>query len=77
MDFQTALLKEPRLVYLIYDANFYFGTVENDEKNRVWYEHYKPRMLKLVGFGAENKDLNSTEVYDMFYKYFIDLMEVK
>jgi hypothetical protein len=75
MNFQDVLLIEPRLIDLLKDVRDYAAAgPEYWEFSQKWYRDFKPRMVKLIGFEAENEKLNSTEVYDMFYQYFINVM---
>jgi len=75
MDFDKILLNEPRLISMIYDAYHLKGASVNS-KNNYWYKVLKPKMVKLVGFSADNQELNSTGIYDKTYRFFIDLMEI-
>jgi hypothetical protein len=36
--------------------------------NEVWYELYKPQLVRLVGWSAENTSLRSEHAYDLAYE---------
>ena len=36
--------------------------------NKVWYDDFKPRLVKLVGFECKTKELKTQEAYDRAYK---------
>jgi len=73
MDFDKILLKAPQLIPMIYEAS-QLTDVSYNIKNRYWYKVLKPKMIKIVGFEAESKELASCEAYDKVYRFFIDLM---
>jgi len=36
--------------------------------NRVWYEEFKPRLERLVGWDARHEELQTMEAYDIAYQ---------
>ena len=40
-----------------------------------WYHLFKPRLIRLVGFMAENEALASCECYDTAYMHLYGLLE--
>ena len=78
LSFGEILLKEPRLISVINQAKEKKDITPSNyvEKNKFWYKVLKPKMIKLVGFGAENTELSSTEIYELTYRFFIELLEI-
>jgi len=65
-----ALIKvEPRLEDLFYDAR---AVKDLGKKqfcaNIAWYRKLKPRLVRLVGFEADNKELRTVEAYMDAYR---------
>ena len=42
--------------------------------NRLWYEHIKPPLTRLVGWSAVNESLRTHGAYDTAYQYLYELM---
>lgn len=79
MTFQEILLAEPRLIDLMYDVKDYMEINKEADWNKRtydWGHGFKPRMVRLVGFEAENIKLADCEPYDITYRFFIDLMDI-
>ncbi len=72
MTIETILLKEPRLL-LLFDECKKIKKLPCWEKNQRWCHKLKPRMMELVGFDAEKKELATAEIYDAIYRFCIDL----
>lgn len=75
MDFDKILLKAPSLMPMIYEA-YQLQDRSYRVKNNYWYKVLKPRMLRCVGFSAEDPELATSEIYDKVYHFFIELMEI-
>ncbi|MDX9804175.1 MAG: hypothetical protein RBS96_09290 [Dehalococcoidales bacterium] len=63
---------EPRLKKLEGEAIGLSGHHTSPEQ--FWYRYLKPKMLKLVGYGADKEELSSSEVYDTVYHHFISIL---
>lgn len=62
---------EPRLAGLLKEADAVRDPGGSSFcANSVWYTRFKPRLVKLVGWGAEKQDkvLRSPEAYDLSYE---------
>lgn len=44
------------------------------KRSAVWYDEFKPRFIKLVGFGAEKPELRASEDYSIAYEVFIKIL---
>ena len=77
LSLKEILLEEPRLLDLMNDG-FKFSQHEQDfwKKSEYWYKCLKPKMLKLVGFQAENRNLKDCLTYDEIYMFFVKLMDM-
>ena len=40
--------------------------------NLIWYEQFKPRLVRLAGWDARKSELRSTEAYDLAYRKIYD-----
>ena len=67
---------EPKLIDLIKEGSTILKEKDWYKRNEFWYKKLKPEMLKLVGFMARNPKLNSTDAYDIIYRFFIDFLEI-
>ena len=74
MGIKEILEKEPLLLDIFNEAKAVKGTYW--ERNKYWYKKLKPKMIELVGFQSENKDLTSCEIYDTVYFHCMDLMRL-
>ena len=72
MEIKEILEKEPLLLDIFNEAKSVEGTWW--ERNKYWHKRLKPRMMKLVGFDAENVILRTTRVYDKVYFHCMKLM---
>ena len=60
---------EPRLEELLREIR----SIKDDKTktyfcaNEVWYEQYKPRFKRLVGWGAEKEEMRGSDAYDLAY----------
>lgn len=63
---------EPRLRTL-YASALACHAEKHDTPTDVWFLRFKPRLLKLVGWYAEQPDpaLHSSEAYDIAYQYIL------
>jgi hypothetical protein len=67
MTFAELASIEPQLATLLKEAR----RVEPSDTfcaNAVWYRQFKPRLLSLAGWEAENPILRSSEAYDVAYE---------
>jgi len=46
------------------------------ERTRLWYTEIKPQFKQLVGFMAENPEVNNCESYDTAYQEFCRVLEI-
>jgi len=77
MKFDEILKKEPALIPLVNEARrIGKSKFSSINKNHLWYHDMKHRMMKCVGFGAKNKELTSTDIYDTTYQYLIKLIGI-
>ena len=78
LTFDEILLKEPRLIGVINQANEFKQKLGKGEveRNRYWYKVLKPQMIQLIGFGSKNKELQSTDTYELVYRFFIELLKI-
>jgi hypothetical protein len=67
--------EEPRLAALAHDIRAvkdtggrWFCAADH------WYHDFKPRLMRLVGWGAEQPELRSCEAYDTAYDFLFDLL---
>jgi hypothetical protein len=77
MTWNILIKREPRLLALYRKASSYKKFVGSGERwcaNRVWYRDFKPELLKLVGYDAENWLLNDSESYDIAYDKIYDAL---
>jgi hypothetical protein len=74
MEIKEILEKEPLLLDIFSEAKAVEGAYW--ERNDFWYRKLKPKMLKLVGFNAENEELRTTGIYDKVYFYCMGLMSL-
>lgn len=51
--------------------------ITKDNIHWEWSKKFKPRLLRLVGFGARSKYLNSTWAYDTAYQHLYEILEDK
>ena len=75
MTFDEILLSEPDLIHMIYEANS-LKHCPWSVKNTYWYKILKPKMIKIVGFSADDQSLATTEAYELVYQFFIKLMDM-
>lgn len=75
MEIKTILSKEPMLLFLFDDCEK-AQELSNSKKHWLWCKKLKPRMVKLVGFFCNNKELESSDVYDKVYFHCMKLMEL-
>lgn len=75
MEIETILSKEPNLFFLFNDCEE-AQELSDSEKHRRWCKKLKPRMVKLVGFFCNNKELESSDVYNKVYFHCMNLMEL-
>jgi hypothetical protein len=68
LPFRELCRREPRLATLERDVR---SVTDNGGAwfcaNDWWYGRFKPRLVKLVGFGADEPELRTTEAYDVAY----------
>lgn len=76
MSIGDILAEEPRLLNIINDGLPIMERLKDYEKDRIWYKDLKKRMTELVGFDSKNPRLQSCEVYDTVYFFFIDLFKI-
>ncbi len=69
IEFARLVLAEPRLLTLAEAAAAVDSSDEHFCANDVWAEHFKPELVKLVGWYAEgtNPVLHTTAAYDTAY----------
>jgi len=75
MKFDEILIEEPRLIWLMFEADKNKHLSEWG-RERYWNCNLKPRMVQLVGFHSDNEELSTSEVYDTVYRFFIDFMRI-
>jgi len=75
MKFEEILLSEPELIQMIYEG-YSLRHCPWSIKNTYWYKILKPKMVKLVGFSADDQALATCEAYDTIYQFFIKLMDM-
>ena len=59
---------EPRLLDLHNEAKVVDGSDEHFCANRVWYDRFKPRLLRLVGWECDNPKINTERAWDVAYE---------
>ena len=59
------MVREPRLGDLYAEASY--SRKPGSSPNDIWYRSFKPRLVRLVGFGAAQSELRSTDAYDTAY----------
>lgn len=59
---------EPSLKELYSEARAVKATDECFCANRLWYSRFKPRLVKLAGWGARDIKLRSSGAYDTAYE---------
>jgi len=76
MDFISMCKIEPRLADLEQEIVSFRETKRRlgAYVDRDWYRHFKPRMIRLVGFMAENEALANAECYDTAYMHLSGLL---
>jgi len=75
MKFEEILLEEPDLIPMIYEGHS-LRHCPWSVKNQYWYKILKPKIVKLVGFSADDQSLATTEAYELVYQFFIKLMDM-
>jgi hypothetical protein len=67
---------EPRLESLRQEAAAWREKDLPDDfcANEVWYEAFKPRIVRLVGWEAKDERLSGNTTYDVAYKTVLDAM---
>ncbi len=58
---------EPRLEALRAEVAAVDGSDAHFCANRIWYQHFKPRLLGLVGWECERDELRSEQPRDVAY----------
>lgn len=78
LTFDEILLKEPRLIGVINQAYEFKEDLGKGEvaRNKFWYKVLKPQMIQFIGFGSKNKELQSTDTYELVYRFFIELLKI-
>lgn len=74
MTFESLATIEPRLLQLYNEARCIKPEGRNFCANEVWYKQFKPRLLRLVGWEAENPLLATAEAYEISYKTIYDAL---
>ena len=67
MTFEEIAKLEPRLKQLYNEARQVKATSEYFCANEVWYNEFKPRLMRLAGWHAANPELRTSEAYDLAY----------
>lgn len=75
MNLEEMIEKEHRIIQILYEAKT-IQTLPWHMKMAYWYKVLKPILLKCVGFGAENPELNTTESYDIIYQLCLKLADM-
>jgi hypothetical protein len=68
MTFAELSVLEPRIGDLLKEARRVDVDSDTFCANAVWYRRFKPRLLLLVGWEAEDPTLRSSEAYDAAYE---------
>lgn len=69
-DWADFVQREPRLLLLFNDIR----EIKDDKTkpsfcaNFIWYRDFKPRMIKLAGWGCKDEVLKTCKSYDMVYE---------
>ena len=58
---------EPRLEDLRAEMAAVDGSDAHFCANRIWYQHFKPRLLRLVGRECDRAELRSEQAWDVAY----------
>jgi len=66
---------EPMLRGLVSQADKHKHLSYRD-KEHFWYHNLKKQMMALVGFGAKNKSLASTDCYEVAYHHLIEILHI-
>ena len=69
-DWATMCLIEPRLKTLEQDIRD-FREELRCKASDAWYSDFKPRMVRLVGFGARRPELKTCQQYDTVYRHLL------
>jgi hypothetical protein len=72
MTFKEITKMEPRLRQLYNEARQVNATDEYFCANDTWYRRFKPRLMRLVGWYAENPELRTCKAYDVAYDTIYD-----
>lgn len=59
---------EPRLLDLYQEAKVVDDSAEDFCANRVWYDRFKPRLLRLVGWECDNPQISTERAWDVAYE---------
>jgi hypothetical protein len=65
MTWEELVAIEPRLAELRADAAA--SRRAGQCSNNVWYAKFRPRLVRLAGFGAEKPELRNSNYYDTAY----------
>ncbi|OQA06041.1 MAG: hypothetical protein BWY65_02297 [Firmicutes bacterium ADurb.Bin373] len=68
MTFKRIAKIEPRLQALYDEARQVKARGRNFCANQVWYSRFKPQLILLVGWNAENPQLRTPAAYDVAYR---------
>lgn len=68
---------QPRVRYL-FDrcVSLSHSTMNEGERDRVWYRELKPVLVSNVGFLSTTPELANTEAYDSIYHHCIELAKI-
>jgi hypothetical protein len=66
--FDDLVAREPMLGHLYEAVDEVDGSSSDFCANRIWYDRFKPLLVRLVGYEARLDELRSEAAYDLAYE---------